>query len=75
MPNNSQLCQFLLKNGPMYVTSANISGQDPIDISEVLINIFPLVKNVYDSLAESNNKLYLLFYNIYIRWIKKLDNW
>ncbi len=31
--------------------SANISGQDPIDISEAN-KYFPLVKNVYDSLAE-----------------------
>ncbi len=51
MPNNSQLCQFLLKNGPMYVTSANISGQDPIDISEAN-KYFPLVKNALWSLAE-----------------------
>ncbi|WP_025755504.1 Sua5/YciO/YrdC/YwlC family protein [Mycoplasmopsis cricetuli] len=47
MPNNKLLCDFLLKNGPMYVTSANISGQKPININQASI-IFPLIKNVYD---------------------------
>ncbi len=43
--------------------SANISGQDPIDISEAN-KYFPLVKNVYDSLAEVIiNWLFVIFYN------------
>ncbi len=47
--------------------SANISGQDPIDISEAN-KYFPLVKNVYDSLAEVTNKLLILYF--YILYIK-----
>nr|WP_307927395.1 Sua5/YciO/YrdC/YwlC family protein [Mycoplasmopsis bovis] len=46
MPNNSQLCQFLLKNGPMYVNiSANNFWSRSNSIYQKLINIFPLVKN------------------------------
>nr|WP_318030971.1 Sua5/YciO/YrdC/YwlC family protein [Mycoplasmopsis bovis] len=48
MPNNSQLCQFLLKNGPMYVTKALTFLVKIQSIYQKLINIFPLVKNVYD---------------------------
>lgn len=68
MPNNSQLCQFLLKNGPMYVTSANISGQDPIDISEAN-KYFPLVKNVYD-FGKGNNKASQIYNLDEKKWIR-----
>ncbi|RXE94548.1 Sua5/YciO/YrdC/YwlC family protein, partial [Enterococcus faecalis] len=68
MPNNSQLCQFLLKNGPMYVTSANISGQDPIDISEAN-KYFPLVKNVYD-FGRGNNKASFIYNIDEKKWIR-----
>lgn len=47
MPNNKKLLEFLEKNGPMYVTSANISTQEPIDIKDAN-KVFPEVKNVYD---------------------------
>ncbi|WP_029608753.1 L-threonylcarbamoyladenylate synthase [Mycoplasma simbae] len=45
MPNQQGLIEFLLANGPMYVTSANISGQTPIDINQAS-QVFPQVKKV-----------------------------
>ncbi|MEE3928598.1 Sua5/YciO/YrdC/YwlC family protein [Mycoplasmopsis ciconiae] len=47
IPNNKRLIDFLITNGPLYATSANISGQKPIQITEAK-KIFPEVKNVYD---------------------------
>ncbi|UUD35853.1 Sua5/YciO/YrdC/YwlC family protein [Mycoplasmopsis citelli] len=47
MPNNDLLLQFLEKKGPMYVTSANLSGSKPIDINQAK-EIFPQIKNVHD---------------------------
>ncbi|WP_406618270.1 Sua5/YciO/YrdC/YwlC family protein [Mycoplasmopsis lipophila] len=47
MPNLAPLNDFLLKNGPMYVTSANISGKEPIKIEDVT-KVFPEVKNIYN---------------------------
>ncbi|WP_036464815.1 Sua5/YciO/YrdC/YwlC family protein [Mycoplasmopsis sturni] len=47
MPNNAQLCEFLIKNGPMYTTSLNISGSDPIQLKDAS-NFFPEVKNILD---------------------------
>ncbi|APJ38584.1 L-threonylcarbamoyladenylate synthase [Mycoplasmopsis pullorum] len=44
MPNCPQLCEFLLQNGPMYATSANKSGQQPIDINQAH-DVFPEVSN------------------------------
>ncbi|CBH40686.1 Sua5/YciO/YrdC/YwlC family protein [Mycoplasmopsis agalactiae] len=68
MPNNLKLCQFLIKNGPMYVTSANISGQEPIDISEAS-KYFPLVKNVYD-FGKGNNKASQIYNLDEKKWIR-----
>ncbi|WP_406616183.1 L-threonylcarbamoyladenylate synthase [Mycoplasmopsis hyopharyngis] len=53
MPNNKLLLDFLLKNGPMYVTSANLSGQKPIELSQAN-DIFPKIKQVYDFGKGSN---------------------
>lgn len=47
MPNQQGLINFLLDKGPMYVTSANISGCAPIEISQAA-SIFPQISNVYD---------------------------
>ncbi|MBU4690694.1 Sua5/YciO/YrdC/YwlC family protein [Mycoplasma sp. ES3157-GEN-MYC] len=47
MPNHPKLNEFLLKNGPMYVTSANISGQEPIQINQAKI-VFPQITNVFN---------------------------
>ncbi|UUD34958.1 Sua5/YciO/YrdC/YwlC family protein [Mycoplasmopsis caviae] len=47
MPDNKELLEFLEKNGPMYVTSANISGHEPIDINQAS-KVFPQVKNIYN---------------------------
>ncbi|MBN4083438.1 Sua5/YciO/YrdC/YwlC family protein [Mycoplasma sp. CSL10137] len=47
MPNNKKLIDFLLKNGPHYMTSANKSGFPPIKIEQAK-EVFPEVKNVYD---------------------------
>ncbi|MGZ9796860.1 L-threonylcarbamoyladenylate synthase [Mycoplasma sp. 4013] len=47
IPNNNQLINFLIKNGPMYVSSANISGYKPINIKDAQ-KVFPMIKNVYD---------------------------
>ncbi|VEU76031.1 L-threonylcarbamoyladenylate synthase [Mycoplasmopsis columboralis] len=54
MPKNEQLLQFLEQYGPMYVTSANISGNKPIQISQAN-DIFPQIKNVHD-FGEGSNK-------------------
>ncbi|WP_029513494.1 L-threonylcarbamoyladenylate synthase [Mycoplasmopsis primatum] len=68
MPNNKKLCEFLNKNGPMYVTSANISGQEPIDI-KCANKIFPDVVHVYDFGAGNNqaSKIYNLDTKTWIR--------
>ncbi|WP_338822489.1 L-threonylcarbamoyladenylate synthase [Mycoplasmopsis felifaucium] len=47
MPNNEQLLEYLINNGPMYVTSANISGEPPIKISDAS-KTFPNVKKIFD---------------------------
>ncbi|WP_027120800.1 Sua5/YciO/YrdC/YwlC family protein [Mycoplasmopsis lipofaciens] len=46
MPKDKSLCKFLLKHGAMYVTSANKSGQMPIDIRDSY-KIFPEITNVF----------------------------
>ncbi|QZE12257.1 L-threonylcarbamoyladenylate synthase [Mycoplasma sp. Ms02] len=49
MPNNQKLCEFLLEKGPMFATSANISGDNPIEIKDAKTT-FPTVpqENIYD---------------------------
>ncbi|QBF34511.1 Sua5/YciO/YrdC/YwlC family protein [Mycoplasmopsis phocirhinis] len=47
MPNQNLLIEFLLKNGPMYVSSANISGNKPINIEQAR-EFFPQIKQVYN---------------------------
>ncbi|BAW18199.1 SUA5-like translation suppressor [Mycoplasmopsis bovigenitalium] len=47
MPNQPKLIEYLLKNGPVYMTSANISGQAPIELKQAQ-DVFPQIKNIYD---------------------------
>ncbi|MGY6172598.1 L-threonylcarbamoyladenylate synthase [Candidatus Mycoplasma pogonae] len=53
MPNQAGLLKFLLKNGPAYVTSANISSQQPLSL-ESAQKIFSVIDNVYDFGKGSN---------------------
>ncbi|MEA4115635.1 Sua5/YciO/YrdC/YwlC family protein [Mycoplasma sp. 744] len=69
MPKNKELCNFLIKNGPMYLTSANISGKAPIDLNNAN-EIFPLIKKIYHFHGKSSNqasKIYSLDENKWIR--------
>ncbi|MGV2392449.1 UNVERIFIED_CONTAM: hypothetical protein O8I53_05420 [Campylobacter lari] len=54
MPDQNGLIKMLLEKGPMYVTSANISGKKPIDIKDANL-VFPQVKNIYN-FGECSNK-------------------
>ncbi|WP_426461469.1 L-threonylcarbamoyladenylate synthase [Mycoplasma hafezii] len=47
MPNQPQLIEYLLKNGPIYMTSCNLSGQQPLSLKEAH-EVFPEVKHFYD---------------------------
>ncbi|QSF13892.1 Sua5/YciO/YrdC/YwlC family protein [Mycoplasma sp. Mirounga ES2805-ORL] len=68
MPNNKQLIDFLLKHGPCYVTSANISGQEPLQLNEAK-KIFTEIKNFYDFGSGSNeaSKIFNIDTNEWIR--------
>ncbi|WP_029512988.1 Sua5/YciO/YrdC/YwlC family protein [Mycoplasmopsis iners] len=69
MPKNEELCAFLLKNGPMYMTSANLSGMSPIEIEQAG-EIFPEVKKVYafsGTKSNQSSQIYNLDTNEWIR--------
>ncbi|EFF41235.1 Sua5/YciO/YrdC/YwlC family protein [Mycoplasmopsis alligatoris] len=53
MPNSLKMQKFLLKNGPMYLTSANLSGNDPLNLEQAK-NVFKEITNVYDFCKPSN---------------------
>ncbi|TDV24457.1 tRNA A37 threonylcarbamoyladenosine synthetase subunit TsaC/SUA5/YrdC [Mycoplasmopsis mustelae] len=53
MPNQTGLLRFLNKNGPMYVSSANISGQLPISLKQASC-VFPEIKHIYNFGSGSN---------------------
>ncbi|WP_322902293.1 L-threonylcarbamoyladenylate synthase [Mycoplasmopsis felis] len=53
MPNSRLLLEFLIKNGPMYVSSANKSGYPPINLDQAH-QIFPEILNIYDFGKGSN---------------------
>lgn len=53
MPDLAPLQQFLLQNGPAYVTSANLSGQAPLDFAAAT-KVFPFIKNKYNFGKGSN---------------------
>ncbi|KUH47439.1 Sua5/YciO/YrdC/YwlC family protein [Mycoplasmopsis meleagridis] len=69
MPNNKELCDFLLTNGPMYVTSANISGKEPIQIEDAK-KIFPQIKNIYRFKGNITNKASEIFDIKNNKWIR-----
>lgn len=69
MPKCSQLCQFLINNGPMYVTSANISGYLPIELSEAE-KIFPQVKNIYSFNCQKTNQASAIYHLETKKWIR-----
>ena len=48
IPNNNKLINFLLEKGPCYLTSANISGQPPIENMKDAKKLFKEVKHFYD---------------------------
>ena len=48
MPNNDKLIKLLLEKGPCYLTSANISGQEPVRNIVEAKKIFKEVNNFYD---------------------------
>lgn len=48
IPNNDKLRDLLIKKGPCYLTSANISGQEPAKTIEEAKNIFREVKEFND---------------------------
>ncbi|VEU73215.1 translation factor, SUA5 domain (plasmid) [Mycoplasmopsis gallopavonis] len=47
MPNSPLLCEFLLQNGPLYMTSCNLSGEAPLSLEEAK-KVFPDVSQFYD---------------------------
>ncbi|WGI36798.1 L-threonylcarbamoyladenylate synthase [Mesomycoplasma lagogenitalium] len=54
MPDQSGLLQLLEKLGPCYVTSANISGKQTLNLQEAQKTFF-MIKKVYD-FGEGTNK-------------------
>lgn len=47
MPDKKELCELIEKTGPVYMTSANISGEKPLSLEEAK-NTFNQVKRTYD---------------------------
>ncbi|MCS4537152.1 Sua5/YciO/YrdC/YwlC family protein [Mycoplasma sp. CSL7475-4] len=68
MPNQPKLNEFLMQNGPMYVTSANISGQTPIDIAQAN-NVFPQITHVYN-FGQPNGKASAIYNVDTDEWIR-----
>lgn len=70
MPNQPELLKFLNENGPMYVTSCNLSGESPIDIKDAS-KIFPEVKNIYNFGEGSKDHKPSKIYNLDTKeWIR-----
>ncbi|AKJ21018.1 L-threonylcarbamoyladenylate synthase [Mycoplasmopsis synoviae] len=61
IPNCLKLRKFLIKNGPMYVTSANISGEKPLSIEEAQVK-FEKIRYIVDYCSPSGtpSKIYNL---------------
>ncbi|UVD81588.1 Sua5/YciO/YrdC/YwlC family protein [Mycoplasma iguanae] len=53
MPNQQGLIDFLLEKGPAFVTSANLSGQNPLTFEQAIEN-FKEVKTAYNFGKGSN---------------------
>ncbi|MGL5590827.1 MAG: Sua5/YciO/YrdC/YwlC family protein [Metamycoplasmataceae bacterium] len=48
MPNNSQLLELINKEGPFFLTSANISGEKNCETLEEAKKMFPTINKVYN---------------------------
>lgn len=48
IPNKKELISFAIKEGPFYLTSANISGEKTCKTIEEAQNIFPTINKVYN---------------------------
>ncbi|CAC13786.1 conserved hypothetical protein [Mycoplasmopsis pulmonis] len=48
MPKNKALCKFLIEQGPLYTTSANLSGFENIKTLDEAKKIFPQIKHFID---------------------------
>ncbi len=48
MPNNKELLNLIEKEGPFFLTSANISGKDNCLTIEEAKKIFPSIKKIYN---------------------------
>lgn len=68
MPDCKKLCSFLLDKGPMYVTSANISGNDVLSFEQAKIH-FDQIVNYFDCCQGSKkpSSIYDLDLKIYYR--------
>lgn len=70
MPNSKKLCDFLLQNGPMFLTSANISGNPVLSLSEAkktFENISNFVEIEPENITNIPSSIYDLDKNIYYR--------
>ncbi|MDJ1645759.1 Sua5/YciO/YrdC/YwlC family protein [Mycoplasma phocimorsus] len=70
MPNSEKLCNFLLKNGPMYLTSANISGEPTLSLKQakkVFKNISNFVKIEPENITNNPSSIYDLNKKIFYR--------
>jgi len=48
MPNNKKLLEFIINEGPFFLTSANISGKENCKTIEEAWKIFPSINKVYN---------------------------
>lgn len=48
MPNNKNLLELILEEGPFFLTSANISGEENCKTIEEAKKIFPSINKVYN---------------------------
>ncbi|MGL5732503.1 MAG: Sua5/YciO/YrdC/YwlC family protein [Metamycoplasmataceae bacterium] len=48
MPNNMELLNFIIKEGPFFLTSANISGERNCETLEEAKKMFPTINKVYN---------------------------
>ncbi|WP_029906302.1 Sua5/YciO/YrdC/YwlC family protein [Mycoplasmopsis opalescens] len=69
MPNCVKLCDFLLKNGPMYVTSANISGEPTQDLATAQKD-FPTIKHIYDFCDNPSKKASYIYDSNTKSWLR-----
>ncbi|VEU70245.1 Sua5/YciO/YrdC/YwlC family protein [Mycoplasmopsis glycophila] len=68
MPDQKLLIDYLLVNGPLYMTSCNLSGEKPLEL-EMAKKVFPNVSHFYNFGKMSNvpSKIYNLDTNEVIK--------